>query len=332
MEEKNRFYEIDIAKGIGILLVVIGHCFPDVSTEAGISVPIFRVVHDVIYTFHMPLMFFLAGFLAQRIFRLKTGEDKLLFTKDRFIRLMIPYFAIGFLYMPVKMVMSRFAAQPFDIRNLWQIFVGENPDGGLWYLYDLFLIQVILAFICTKKNLKFLVPISAAVSALIVVTSLSFYRIDDAVYYLFFVALGLFVGLNYSDLKQYLSKSMTLITGIIFCVCIVCYLYFGIQLLKFVCGIVGAVMVFGISDIIQKQNGGGIGQCLRYLGTYTMDVYVLHGIVMVAIRIVLWSLLKLNYYVCTGAMLLGGLFIPIIISKLILRKFKILRLLFLGER
>ncbi len=332
MEEKKRFNEVDIAKGIGILLVVIGHCFTDVSTETGISVLAFRVVHDIIYSFHMPLMFFLAGFLAQRIFRLKTGRDKISFTKDRFIRLMVPYFVIGFVYMPVKIVMSRFAAQPFDIGNLWQIFVGENPDGGLWYLYDLFLIQAILAFICTKKNVKYLVPISAVVSTLIVVASLSLYRIDDAIYYLFFVVLGLFVGMNYSDLKQYCTKRFTVIAVVIFCVSVACHLKLGIAVLKVVCGIAGAIAVFGIGNILQNRRGGGIVRGLKFLGTYTMDVYVLHGIVMVAIRIALWSILKLNYYVCTISMLAGGLFIPIIISKYILRRFKILKLLFLGER
>lgn len=58
VEKKKHIDEIDIAKGIGIFLVVLGHCFPDVSAERGVSVPLFRTVHDVEYTFHMPLMFF----------------------------------------------------------------------------------------------------------------------------------------------------------------------------------------------------------------------------------------------------------------------------------
>lgn len=52
MIEKNGFYpEITIAKGIGIVLVVVGHCIPD----------IFRI-KQFIYLFHMPLFFFLSGY------------------------------------------------------------------------------------------------------------------------------------------------------------------------------------------------------------------------------------------------------------------------------
>ena len=52
---KKRLEWLDIAKGIGILLVVIGHCFPDASSLEGISVPVYRVLSQIIYSFHMPL-------------------------------------------------------------------------------------------------------------------------------------------------------------------------------------------------------------------------------------------------------------------------------------
>lgn len=45
-----RITEFDIAKGIGILLVVLGHCLPTDNY--------WRIF---IYSFHMPLFFFLSG-------------------------------------------------------------------------------------------------------------------------------------------------------------------------------------------------------------------------------------------------------------------------------
>lgn len=48
-ERINRLREIDIAKGYGIILVIMGH----ILTEGS-----FR---EWIYSFHMPLFFFLAG-------------------------------------------------------------------------------------------------------------------------------------------------------------------------------------------------------------------------------------------------------------------------------
>lgn len=46
---------VDIAKGLGIFLVVWGHCLHNNN-----------VLHDVIYLFHMPLFFFLSGFFIKR--------------------------------------------------------------------------------------------------------------------------------------------------------------------------------------------------------------------------------------------------------------------------
>ena len=51
---KERIHWIDIAKGIAIMLVVIGHV-PD-----AFDAPFYRVA---IYTFHMPLFFFLSGYV-----------------------------------------------------------------------------------------------------------------------------------------------------------------------------------------------------------------------------------------------------------------------------
>ncbi|MCD4694754.1 MAG: acyltransferase family protein, partial [Bacteroidales bacterium] len=48
---KQRFEWIDIAKGIGILLVVYGHCQPP------------PLIEKFVYAFHMPLFFFISGFL-----------------------------------------------------------------------------------------------------------------------------------------------------------------------------------------------------------------------------------------------------------------------------
>ena len=51
---KNRISYIDIAKGIGIFLVIWGHII--------LSGP----AYNIIYAFHMPLFFFLSGFVFSK--------------------------------------------------------------------------------------------------------------------------------------------------------------------------------------------------------------------------------------------------------------------------
>ena len=50
---KQRDAVVDIAKGIGILLVVYGHLHNPINT--------------FIYAFHMPLFFFLSGFFIKNV-------------------------------------------------------------------------------------------------------------------------------------------------------------------------------------------------------------------------------------------------------------------------
>lgn len=52
-----RLISIDIAKAICIILVVIGHYIPENSPNWYVT------IHDVIYSFHMPLFIFISGWL-----------------------------------------------------------------------------------------------------------------------------------------------------------------------------------------------------------------------------------------------------------------------------
>ena len=71
-----RDYSIDILKGIGIILVIVGHSIPWEH-------PLGQVNH-FIYSFHMPLFFLVSGYLF------KKTSPRELFKKD-FKRLIIPY-------------------------------------------------------------------------------------------------------------------------------------------------------------------------------------------------------------------------------------------------
>lgn len=54
--EINRIEWVDIAKGIAILLVVLGH--------TGLAVGSARYLDAFIYSFHLPLFFVLSGYLG----------------------------------------------------------------------------------------------------------------------------------------------------------------------------------------------------------------------------------------------------------------------------
>ena len=75
-KELNRNVSIDIAKGIGIILMVVGHS----------SVPDY--IRHYIYIYHMPLFFIVAGYL----FNYEKWKGKIFkFSKKKAERLIIPY-------------------------------------------------------------------------------------------------------------------------------------------------------------------------------------------------------------------------------------------------
>lgn len=117
----------DIMKGIAILLVVLGHSVPDQASASGIASYPLYLMRTIIYSFHMPVFFFVAGYFMH--IPLKEGFQK--FVKDKSIRLMVPYFTIGLLYFPFKLALSKFASQQLDPQDIWKIFIGINPDGEL---------------------------------------------------------------------------------------------------------------------------------------------------------------------------------------------------------
>lgn len=106
---KKRDAEFDIAKGILILCVVIGHGGSD-------------SIADFMYRFHMPLFFILSGYFLQK--KSDVGE----YAKKQFMKLMIPYF----LYMSIDFVL-------FDHlhnlnRVLHYLWGGRFINGVYWYI------------------------------------------------------------------------------------------------------------------------------------------------------------------------------------------------------
>lgn len=96
MKEKitnKRDYNVDIAKGIAIILVVIGHMNHFFSYE--------DLIPTIIYSFHMPLFIILSGY----VFNYHPEISQKEYICKRFGQIMKPYFifaAITFLYYFVR--------------------------------------------------------------------------------------------------------------------------------------------------------------------------------------------------------------------------------------
>ena len=129
-QSKRKEY-LDITKGIGILLVVLGHC------------PlVFNPLKQWIYAFHMPLFFFVAGMVWNKDSHEKRGFFTGEFLADKIKRLIIPCFIWGVLYMLLDMVMNHSFSPKLIAYLIYGSQAGFQHAGSLtslWFLPCMFL-------------------------------------------------------------------------------------------------------------------------------------------------------------------------------------------------
>ncbi len=133
-QDGGRLAWIDLAKGIGIALVVIGHACADGSSTGALW------TRNAIYLFHMPLFFVVAGYLA------KPGPT-LDYARQRRNALIVPYLC----YLFVIGVPVAFAAHQLEGRSAPLEFARYFYGGRhlvtymtvFWFVTCLFFAQII---------------------------------------------------------------------------------------------------------------------------------------------------------------------------------------------
>lgn len=140
IQEKNERLEfLDLLKGFAIFLMVMGHflawTFPS-DVDRGVF-PIF--VRDLIYSFHMPLFFFVSGYLVDLKAKQWTLSYSLNLLKKRLLTLLIPGFTFLFL---------------FWARTGFFYF-----EWFLKALFEVYLLFTVIKFISFKLKNKFVVEI-----------------------------------------------------------------------------------------------------------------------------------------------------------------------------
>lgn len=210
MNEK-RFLELDILKGIGILLMVFDH------VGWGMT------IHTYIQSFHMPLFFIVSGFLYKKS-DIKSTLEK------RYKTLMRPYwiFAIG--YMAIKVMLLLYMG--FSKEEVWNTIVAvcfyptdmnHMPFApALWFLPCMFITNVMYAIISKyTKNMRekgIIVGIFTVCGVLYERMNLPMlpWAIETVATAVFFWYIGELISKNYCALRKLLEiKTIVLFIWII---------------------------------------------------------------------------------------------------------------------
>lgn len=139
-----RLISFDIAKAICMILVVVGHYVPDYSPTWYVD------IHDVIYTFHMPLFMFASGYIYMATKRDIPYKDFLL---KKVKRLMVPYFSVSAIIISIKLLTERHAyvQNPVTVHSYFKLFYEPEAGAFLWFIWALWWMFVLVPLFKTKK-------------------------------------------------------------------------------------------------------------------------------------------------------------------------------------
>jgi fucose 4-O-acetylase-like acetyltransferase len=153
---RRRDESLDIAKGFGILLVVLGHCLLGLI-NSGFFLPQEKwpaIGVFLIYLFHMPLFFWISGHLASGKFR-PVGST----IWKMFPTIVYPYFFWSMVTGAIEIYLSRFTTGHLTFYRLYRIL--WQPIIPYWFLYALFFCHL---FYLTTRRLPHLVQLTLAVA------------------------------------------------------------------------------------------------------------------------------------------------------------------------
>ena len=194
---EKRIAYIDTAKGIGILLVIIGH-----HLMGGESFKVW------INSFHMPMFFILTGIVAAKK---SISDDMKTFLKKNVCSLLWPYATFSIInllwYVLYYNKIGQFSMNDFtDYLVLTVVFVGYN---ALWFLPILFCAKVItrVAIVGNWKYRVTVVFVLISMVLAVVVKPLGVFRYKPLTY-IYLLLWRIFIGTAFVLIGYILSKSI----------------------------------------------------------------------------------------------------------------------------
>ncbi|WP_295393444.1 acyltransferase [uncultured Thiodictyon sp.] len=142
---------VDYAKAIGIVLVVYGHVARGVF-NAGIPIdgPLYRLVDSILYSFHMPLFFFLSGLFFLHSLR-RRGPVAL--AANKVDTILYPYILWSLIQGLIEVWLARYTNGHLGLTEVLELW---NPRAQFWFLYALFLVIMTAILVYRRETRPFL--------------------------------------------------------------------------------------------------------------------------------------------------------------------------------
>lgn len=199
-----RIKEIDIIKGIGTFLVMLGHSYVQTPFNSLELEPWSMWLNNVIYGFHMPLFFLASGFLFNPNSQKPAGEQ----LRTKALRLLLPYFCVTLLVMSAKLVSPQ-GMNPHPLAtSVWGNLKFLFVDGGnRWFAYILFWVFAIAILLRHPiHSNSFRNGMAAALFIIVALFPTGYVIIDWTLNYTSFFLLGITLREHYEGYVKLMNK------------------------------------------------------------------------------------------------------------------------------
>lgn len=315
-QPSSRALWLDYAKGIGIVLVVIGHVVRGLMNASLIAnVRPYEVVDTFIYAFHMPLFFFLSGLLLHRA--LQKDLPTILVRKAKTV--LYPYLIWSLLQGGIAVALSKYVNNSYTFRDL--LLIPIIPIEQFWFLYALFGITAIFA-VATKLGLKSkaLLIISLTIYVLFPYLNVPSWTLAIVLRNSVYVALGLCLSAmgGFTKLNQWASNANALtLTGVFLASSFVVYqaAMLGKAVSPFLVlapALIGIVLTLCLAFLMSRIN---IFTELEKFGRLSLEIFLAHTLASASCRIFLDKILgidALSLHLILG--IAAGIYVPILLK------------------
>lgn len=285
LKKKRHFSEVDIIKGVAILLVVLVHS----GGVKYINMEQYSwYTYFVLYlrTFDMPLFFMVSGFLFANSGKKPFGRVM----TSKFDRLVVPYFVMSFLTLAV-----RFLAPVLFHRATGNIGDAITKiffyGGWYWFIYTLFVLYFVFTLI--RPILK--VPVACILIVLLIFIKeswqtyfnlpptphIGFLKTAQASYFGAFFLMGYVMHPYYEKIKYWLSRYYIILLFLAL-YAVGCYYCIAIHKVSFLFNwalpVVISLAIWGICIHLVKPQIPN--KSLSYFGKYSLQVYLFNGTTM----------------------------------------------------
>lgn len=311
---KERYKELDLMKGIGIILVYLGHNFNLYGIKPN---NIFILLINTIYSFHMPLFFFISGLLSNTNNEINLEK----FYIGKLKRLLVPYLFINLVdFFPRRLFPQLVNSKFGGIKEV--LLYGTKIS---WFVYTLFIIFMIFPFLdkyILKKDKYYLFGLLLIIlNYLKIFENIEIFSINSITNYLVYFYLGYIIKPFYKGkIKNGIgSQNLNfLIISIIFLSFSYKYYYLN-YFNRILFAILGILFVLNICLRIKEETI--IYRFFNFLGINSLTFYLIEGFITVVYRVILLKIIPIekSYLLVSTFFILRVLTVYIIVKFIVVK-------------